>query len=298
MRRSSSAPNDAAGSGSIICHISAWKWCNHTARGPRFQMGEKNGMPFQTSTSPSRVPGRIASATADRGNDRYRFPRRITRYPSRRPIAGRACAAEVRIVTSMPASAQSRATVEAWTSDPPASSSSRSRQARTCTRSRPASRASPRMVDRWSAEVGTAAAMVLRRPRCPRARPVRSRHVTAPRAAPRLPGGDGLRAVAAVIVFFTHIGFLTGATFNSWAGPLFARFDVGVSIFFALSGFLLSRPYLMAILDDEPLPDRKSFYERRFRRIFPAYWVALTATYVWLRPESATIAKGLDYPLH
>ena len=101
-----------------------------------------------------------------------------------------------------------------------------------------------------------------------------------------------------MIVFFTHIGFLTGATFNSWAGPLFARFDVGVSIFFALSGFLLARPYVAASLDDEPLPDRLLFYERRFRRIFPAYWVALTATYVWLRPQSAQLAKGLDFPLH
>ena len=122
--------------------------------------------------------------------------------------------------------------------------------------------------------------------------------MTAPRTAPRLPGGDGLRAVAASIVFFHHIGFLTGATFNSWIGPLLARFDVGVSIFFALSGFLLARPYVAAILDHEPPPDRNSFYERRIRRIFPAYWVALTATYVWLRPASATLAKGLDYPLH
>lgn len=150
----------------------------------------------------------------------------------------------------------------------------------------------------WSAGVGTAAAMVVTRPRRSGFPPVRCRHVTAPRPALRLPCGDGLRAVAAVIVFFTHIGFLTGATFNSWAGPLFARFDVGVSIFFALSGFLLARPYLAAILDDDPLPERAPFYERRLRRIFPAYWVALTATYVWLRPASASLAKGLDYPLH
>jgi peptidoglycan/LPS O-acetylase OafA/YrhL len=122
--------------------------------------------------------------------------------------------------------------------------------------------------------------------------------VTAPPTAARLPGGDGLRAVAASIVFFHHIGFLTGATFNSRIGPLLARFDVGVSIFFALSGFLLSRPYLIAILEDRPLPERRSFYERRIRRIVPAYWVALTATYVWLRPASAALAKGLDYPLH
>jgi len=123
-------------------------------------------------------------------------------------------------------------------------------------------------------------------------------HSPDPRTATRLPCGDGLRAVAALAVFFHHVGFLTGATFNSGVGDLLARLDVGVAIFFALSGFLLSRPYLAAILDGTPLPDRRLFYERRLRRIVPAYWVALTATYLWLRPESAKLADGLDYPLH
>jgi len=87
-------------------------------------------------------------------------------------------------------------------------------------------------------------------------------------------------------------------TFHSRAGAFFARFDIGVPVFFALSGFLLSRPYLDAILDDRPLPDWRAFYRRRVLRIIPAYWVALTATYVWLRPDSATQAHGIDYPLH
>ena len=118
------------------------------------------------------------------------------------------------------------------------------------------------------------------------------------RGAERLPGGDGLRAVAALLVFVHHASFLTGTTFNSSAGALFARFDVGVSVFFALSGFLLARPYVAAILDGEPLPDIGRFYRRRVLRIVPAYWVALTATYVWLRPESATQADWVDRVLH
>ena len=113
-----------------------------------------------------------------------------------------------------------------------------------------------------------------------------------------LPCADGLRATAAVLVFFQHAGFLTAAMFNSRAGGILARFDVAPTIFFALSGFLLTRPYAAAILDGNPLPSWRSFYRRRILRIIPAYWVALTLTYVWLRPESATRAKGLDYPLH
>jgi peptidoglycan/LPS O-acetylase OafA/YrhL len=99
-------------------------------------------------------------------------------------------------------------------------------------------------------------------------------------------------------VFLHHASFLTGVTFNSRAGAFFTRFDIGVPVFFVLSGFLLSRPYVDAILDERPLPDWRAFYRRRVLRIIPAYWVALTATYLWLRPDSATAATGVDYPLH
>src|SRR5581483_3699449 len=66
----------------------------------------------------------------------------------------------------------------------------------------------------------------------------------------------------------------------------------------ALSGLLLTRPYAAAILDGTALPDWRRFYRRRILRIIPAYWVALTATYFWLRPDSATKASGLDRVLH
>jgi peptidoglycan/LPS O-acetylase OafA/YrhL len=113
-----------------------------------------------------------------------------------------------------------------------------------------------------------------------------------------LAGADGLRAIAAVMVFVHHASFLTFAMYNSAAGGIFARLDYGVAIFFALSAFLLGRPYVGAILDGEPLPEVGSYYRRRILRIVPAYWVALTLTYVWLRPESATEAEGIDFPLH
>lgn len=113
-----------------------------------------------------------------------------------------------------------------------------------------------------------------------------------------LPCANGLRATAAVMVFLHHASFLTFAMYNSAAGGVLARLDYGVAIFFALSGFLLGRPYAASILDAKALPGLGSFYRRRVLRILPAYWVALTLTYVWLRPESATEAKGLDFPLH
>lgn len=112
------------------------------------------------------------------------------------------------------------------------------------------------------------------------------------------PCAEGLRAVAAGMVFLHHVGFYTGATYNSRIGDVLARLDVGVPVFFALSGFLLFLPYMSAILDDLPLPDTRSFYVRRALRIYPAYWVALTAVFLVLRPDASRLAGVTDYPMH
>lgn len=89
-------------------------------------------------------------------------------------------------------------------------------------------------------------------------------------------GFDGLRAIAALAVLVTHASFTAGANVNHWAGAYFARLDVGVSIFFCISGFLLYRPYVLsARRGSEPLRFL-AFMRRRVLRIFPAYWLALT----------------------
>ena len=62
------SPSLASFGGSTIRHISACTWCRKTIFGPRAQTGEKNGIPFQISTSPSRGPVRpIAPESAVRG---------------------------------------------------------------------------------------------------------------------------------------------------------------------------------------------------------------------------------------
>ena len=91
----------------------------------------------------------------------------------------------------------------------------------------------------------------------------------------RFPGFDGLRAVAAALIVVHHAGFASGVTLNRWWGVFTGRMDIGVSIFFVISGFLLYRPFVVTQLTDRPAPDTKSFYWRRFLRIFPAYWAAL-----------------------
>ena len=86
---------------------------------------------------------------------------------------------------------------------------------------------------------------------------------------------DGLRAIAALTVLVTHVAAATQATVHHPLGQFFARFDIGVAIFFVISGFLLYRPFAAAHLDDRPGPAVVAYFRRRVLRIFPAYWVVL-----------------------
>lgn len=86
---------------------------------------------------------------------------------------------------------------------------------------------------------------------------------------------DGYRALAALSVLVFHVNAATGANTTNTAGWILARLDVGVSVFFTLSGFLLYRPFALAHLRGRPRPDTRRYFTRRFVRIFPAYWVTL-----------------------
>ena len=88
---------------------------------------------------------------------------------------------------------------------------------------------------------------------------------------------EGLRAIAALSVMGTHLGFASGLTFRSHFGAYFARMDIGVAIFFVLSGYLLYRPFIRADLEDRRSPHLGAYFWRRTLRIVPAYWVALAA---------------------
>lgn len=88
-------------------------------------------------------------------------------------------------------------------------------------------------------------------------------------------GLDGIRFIAAFLVIVHHAGFSSGATFR-WdlGGLLFTRMDIGVAIFFVLSGFLLYRPFVVSQFTASTPPPTVPFWIRRVVRIFPAYWVA------------------------
>jgi len=92
---------------------------------------------------------------------------------------------------------------------------------------------------------------------------------------------DGLRAIAAVSVLLLHTAWVSGFTTRSSLGAYTSRLEIGVSVFFLISGFLLYRPFAVSHLSGRTSPNVRKFWERRILRIVPAYWLALTVlTYI------------------
>jgi peptidoglycan/LPS O-acetylase OafA/YrhL len=91
------------------------------------------------------------------------------------------------------------------------------------------------------------------------------------------PAMDGYRALAALAVLLAHVALFSGLVIRNHAlAPYLARADVGVSVFFLLSGFLLYRPFVAARLSGRSAGSLGSYARRRVLRILPAYWFALT----------------------
>lgn len=116
----------------------------------------------------------------------------------------------------------------------------------------------------------------------------------------RFHGLDGLRAIAALLVFFHHIAISNVALYfrqhdsPALASALFGFGASGVEIFFCLSGVLLLRPYLrygrkLEVLD---------YLRRRFLRLYPPFFVAwlisgVAVGLVWIYPTWWTRFSGL-----
>ncbi|TWS21914.1 acyltransferase [Tsukamurella sputi] len=115
----------------------------------------------------------------------------------------------------------------------------------------------------------------------------------APRSG-HVPALTGLRAVAAFGVCVTHAAFWGGDFTADWRGAAYARLETAVPVFFALSGFLLVRPWVRARLGPGALPDVRRYAVARTWRILPAYWAVVTvvyALYLW-RPDGSPHGQG------
>jgi peptidoglycan/LPS O-acetylase OafA/YrhL len=92
----------------------------------------------------------------------------------------------------------------------------------------------------------------------------------------RFPLVDSLRAVAAGSVLLLHTaGAADRLGPHALGAEYLQRLNVGVWIFFVISGFVLFRPFALSHLRGEPEPRAGVYAWRRAARIVPAYWVAL-----------------------
>ena len=98
----------------------------------------------------------------------------------------------------------------------------------------------------------------------------------------RLSGADCLRALACLAVLMHHLAFRMDVDSVPEAlQPLIrwlAMGSFGVSVFFVLSGFLLARPFWLALDAGQPMPSLRIYAVRRMARILPGFWLALVAS--------------------
>jgi peptidoglycan/LPS O-acetylase OafA/YrhL len=103
-----------------------------------------------------------------------------------------------------------------------------------------------------------------------------------PSLGARLPGIEGLRALAAGSILVFHVWGFT-PTNGRRLGPVdrvVPDLRFGVVLFFTLSGFLLYRPFAGAILRSRHRPSLARYLRNRALRILPAYWFILLASFV------------------
>ncbi|RDH77915.1 acyltransferase [Mycolicibacterium moriokaense] len=100
-------------------------------------------------------------------------------------------------------------------------------------------------------------------------------------AAPeRVSSLTGIRAVAALLVMATHAAYTTGKYTHGYLGLIYSRMEIGVPIFFVLSGFLLFGPWVRATATGGPAPSVRRYAWHRVRRIMPAYVVTVLIAYL------------------
>ena len=113
----------------------------------------------------------------------------------------------------------------------------------------------------------------------------------------RILGLDALRAVAAWLVLLSHVAFWTGAGAEGIIGGLAVRGELGVAIFFALSAYLLSTPFVRRALGGHVVWSLPRYLVRRAARILPGYLLALAFVVAVAALLGGAAASALDVPL-
>jgi peptidoglycan/LPS O-acetylase OafA/YrhL len=125
-------------------------------------------------------------------------------------------------------------------------------------------------------------------------------------------GADGVRAIGCLMVVFSHLfqrlSLPDQTPFVQNIQVFFMKGSFGVSVFFVLSGMLLSYPFWKRYLEGKPFPNIREYIRRRAARIMPGFYASLLVSffvtlyfvkdseYPWLRLFSgATFISAFHY---
>jgi len=118
--------------------------------------------------------------------------------------------------------------------------------------------------------------------------------------------GDSLRGAGALAIFVYHAAYWTlvetgfppsrRSNFDSYgdvAGPLLEACGLSVFLFFALSGYLISRPFVRAFVTGGRPPAIGAYLRNRALRVVPAMWVAFAVVLLAVGLRDASLRDVL-----
>ncbi|SHJ56985.1 Peptidoglycan/LPS O-acetylase OafA/YrhL, contains acyltransferase and SGNH-hydrolase domains [Malonomonas rubra DSM 5091] len=118
----------------------------------------------------------------------------------------------------------------------------------------------------------------------------------------RIPSLDGIRCIAVVFVLLSHTRGTVGFYYPQFIAPLFGLGNLGVRIFFVLSGYLITT---LLLLEREKYGQisLKKFYMRRTIRIFPALYFYVFCIFIadylgWLDLTALDFIYSITYTVN
>ena len=117
-----------------------------------------------------------------------------------------------------------------------------------------------------------------------------------------LPELEGMRGIAMLLVLVFHtdglLRFLKPAAGAELVSPVVALVlnggDLGVGMFFVLSGFLLTLPFVQGMSTGKS-PSIRRFAQRRVLRILPLYYLAVVIATLYSASRPADLLHGVPY---
>lgn len=112
---------------------------------------------------------------------------------------------------------------------------------------------------------------------------------------------DGLRGIAVLLVLWYHVWEISWLATPPWLAFLPATGFIGVHLFFFLSGFVISYPFIRARLRETPPPTWGQFAWRRFIKIVPSYVLSIGSAYAigyaQVQPNASTLPDLITHLL-